>query len=200
MRRATLLFVLAAIAATGCGGIHVTRLSLRDPRLPQEARSWLADAEDEVAISRSRVDDAQRELDALARYGEIIDKAVEQPQFRKNGGEQVAKQLQHFLEQRRDLKKLELDTALTQLRLSRMRLLQARAETAIRYDIAVYEMDEISAEVEKLKAEVATAQRKVEGKRVAVEQTADKMWQSYGGFVQKGGMPNSLWSAREASQ
>ena len=62
------LLLLVATVVGGCKTTRVARLDLRDSRLPVEARRWLADAEDEVAIARARLADAETGLDELEDY------------------------------------------------------------------------------------------------------------------------------------
>ena len=56
--------IMSMLILSGCGGAQVERLNLRDPRLPIEARRWLADAEDEVVIARARMEMGQAEVEA----------------------------------------------------------------------------------------------------------------------------------------
>ncbi len=56
---------------TGCMGLQVDRLSLTDPRLPVDARRWVADAEDAVVISRAKRDEAKRLLIRVQRSLEL---------------------------------------------------------------------------------------------------------------------------------
>jgi len=176
----------------------VHRLNLRDPRLPIEARRWLADAEDEVAIARAHLDDAQARLDAhrayrenvMARLEDAWAKAKDNP---KATGEKAQQAFVTYADQRVKLFELELDLSKKALDLAIIRLTQARAETALRYDLAVYEMEPIIRKVELLRDEVAAIQRQVEEQRVNVETTADAVWKAFSDYVNKGGVTNAPW-------
>lgn len=195
MRLATA--ILLGLAAASCATSEVQRLDLRDPRLPAEARRWLADAEDEVAIAWARMDDARVELVRLEEYRELqldqLDELKRGPA--KSDGEKTANAFESYADERVELAELELDTAEVALELARTRLTQARAETAVRYDVAVYDLQPIVREVEQLRDEVADAERRMEEQRAKVEQRAGEAWKAYAQYVSKGGVSNALWSA-----
>ena len=201
-----LFFTILLALASACTSSGVTRrdiggverLNLRDPRLPMEARRWLADAEDEVAIAQAHVDDAKGDLRKLENYrGSVVVRLDEAWSTGKSGsaaeGEAAAGAFFRYADQRVDLAELELKISRKQLELTIARLTQARAETAIRYDLAVYEIEPIVREVEQLKSEVAAIQREVEEQRVKVEKAADEVWKAYTAFASKGGATDALW-------
>lgn len=191
------LTVLIGLAAASCATGEVQRLDLRDPRLPAEARRWLADAEDEVAIAWARMDDLRAELARLEEYREQqldqLDELARGPA--KADGEKTAGAFERYADARVELAELELETAEIALELARTRLTQARAETAVRYDVAVYDLQPIVREVELLRDEVADAERRLEEQRALVEQRASEAWKAYAQYVSKGGVSNTLWSA-----
>lgn len=193
------LFII--LLAAGCGGTDVQRLNLRDPRLPAEARRWLADAEDEVAISRARVDDAERALDELIAYRNSLIARLKDSWIAGKGaagaaGENASMTFFDYVEKRVSLAELELELARQSLKLAKKRLTQARAETAMRYDLAVYEIGTIVQEVEIKRNEIAALQKQLEDLRVQVENAAGDNWKAYRAYVDKGGVTNSLWGAR----
>ncbi len=197
---ATLVVAATVGGATGCG-VHkrVAPLSLHDPRLPIEARKWLADAEDEVAIARARVDEAEVELARLKAYRrDMVARVAAMQQRSRAGGSAVAAddlkaRFNLHLNERIELADRELDAARKALSLSRARLTLARAETAIRHDVAVYEIEPLALEVESLRQQVAAAERRVEEQRQAVDETAAQVWSTYARYVDSGGETNALW-------
>ena len=196
------LLVLVAVGVTGCRTTKVQRLDLRDSRLPVEARRWLADAEDEVAIARARLDDAEAGLDELEDYrDDLYDRCREIEQgshveAQVTWAEYLTDAFDDYAFERVLLKKLELEAAQKALDLARARLTLARAETAVRYDVAVYDLEPIALEVEALREDVAYAEREVEEQRAHVERTATEVWKAYTQFVGKKGDTHALWKTR----
>ncbi|MCP4606109.1 MAG: hypothetical protein GY847_37290 [Proteobacteria bacterium] len=199
----TSLFLVLTLGALGCisSGIErsgVQSLDLRDPKLPIEARRWLADAEDEVAIARARMDDAWVELTRIKAYrGSLIDRLDDTWSVGKGQaaaeGEKASWAFLKYADQRVELAELEVKISTRALSLTITRLTQARAETAVRYDLAIYEIETIVHEVDLLRNEVATIQSEVENKRAEVERAADEVWDAYVQYVSKGGVTNALW-------
>ena len=191
------LTIMLGLAVCGCATAEVQRLDLRDPRLPAEARRWLADAEDEVAIAWARMDDARAELDRLEEYrGEQLDRLDElKPGPAKSEGQKATQAFESYADARVELAELELELTEISLELARTRLTQARAETAARYDVAVYDLQPIVREVELLRDEVAASERELEEQRANVEKKAAEAWIAYSRYVSKGGVSNALWSS-----
>ncbi len=190
------LLSATALVLLGCGTVEVERLGLRDPRLPIEARRWLADAEDEVAIARARVEQSESELSAHIDSRESLVVRLEETWSTGKAsaqGSAAAAAFFKYADERVKLAELTVEAAARELQLARSRLTQARAETAIRYDLAVYEMGPIVHEVELKRKEVAAIKRTVEDQRVVVERTATEVWTKYAKFANSGGNTNALW-------
>ena len=190
--------VLMIIFTSACASMGVQKLSLTDPRLPLEARRWLADAEDEVAIARSQVVDARDTVRRLEENRESIIVRLEDTWFAGKGGAKAegaaaSRAFVDYADERITLARLELEAAQKRLELAGTRLTQARAETAIRYDLAVYEIESIMREVEQLKNEVAARERSVEEQRANTDRAADAVWKAYRKYVSRGGVTNALW-------
>jgi len=165
--------------------------------LPVEARRWLADAEDEVAIAWARMDDSRANL---ARLEEYRDQQLERVTQLRSGparedGKAAAAALGAYAEARVELGELELRFSELELDLARTRLDQARAETAVRYDLKIYELQPIVGEVNLLRDEVAAFERTLEEMRAQVEEKAASAWKAYSQYVSKGGTSNALWTA-----
>ncbi len=193
MRRLIVIQILACIVV-GCGGVK--HLSLTDARLPIEARRWLADAEDEVAITTARVVDAQKNLKKVENYqNNVIQKLRRLWTAGKAAaeGEKAWAAFNDYTKQKVTLARTILDAANTDKMLAELRLKQARAETAMRYDTAVYEIAPIVAEVEEQKKLVAMSTKQVEAERVKLERTAAVAWKNFYQYAQRGGITNALW-------
>lgn len=195
MRRALLCLWMLAVFS-GCATTGVQRLDLRDSRLPVEARRWLADAEDEVAIAKARLEEAGAEFDKLERYHKDLTVRLQAIQAVPVEGAATADTFLAFTEQRIALKKHQRQSASDNLDLARARLTLARAETAVRYDLAVYELEPLVQDVAQRRSLVAAAEQQVELQRALVEQAADEFWERYRQYVSKGGVTHSIWQAR----
>jgi hypothetical protein len=207
MKRFIFLVLITGLLACTPTGVQykrdresgVTRLSLRDHRLPTEARRWLADNEDEVAIAMSRLNDAQANLKTFISYEKEIKKKLEKAWSKGKAsaeGDKAAELFSVYALQRVKLAKTELIFAEKAFDLAGTRLTLARAETAVRYDLAVYELEPIAREVELLKKEVANCQKEVEQQMVKVEQSADELWNKYARYVSRGGVTNVLFDTK----
>ena len=195
MRRLIPLMLIFPLAA--CGGVK--HLSLSDARLPIEARRWLADAEDEVAITTARVVDAKKNLRKIEHYQDsVVDKLKKAWSGGKSGSDGIKawEAFNNYTEARVKLAEQILENANMARQLAEMRLTQARAETAMRYDIAVYEIEPIVQEVQELRKAVAAQTKAVEAQRVNVEKSAGVAWKAFYQYARKGGVTNALWYAQ----
>jgi len=189
-----LSFTLQACASSHAGP-KVEALSLRDPRLPEDALRWLADAEDEVAIGRARLDDAEDGLLVLEAYGEDLKARVGHLAQQSQKAAEVERGFADLSRARVRLQKLELQAARRNLEYAGARLTLARAETAVRYDLAVYEIEPLLERVRAAEERVAEAQRAVEERRAEVDAAADAAWSAYARFVAGGGSTDVLWGS-----
>ncbi len=181
--------LVLALLLQACGAQKIPRLSPRDARLPTEAARWLADAEDQVEIARAHLDDAKiARTDARTYAGELANRAAQM------GG--LTAEVATVNQARQDLRSVEFDAARRKLDLASSRLLLTRAETAMRHDLAVYELEPLIAEVKSRTGRVAEAERLVEEQRALVEQSSDALWHAYGAWVTGGGSTNALWGSR----
>ncbi|MEE2789312.1 MAG: hypothetical protein VX589_18385 [Myxococcota bacterium] len=171
------LFILIALMS-GCGP-SVSRLSLTDERLPVDARRWVADAEDAVVVSGAWLADAMRSLDDANRWSQRV---LEAPPFVGSLGATA------------QLHRSAMATAVVSERQAAQRLAQADldlakarrtliyAETAMRHDIAVYNMPPLQALVDqKLQAVLVfrDQHRKARNKALAATDTWWATWQKF---------------------
>ena len=155
-----------------------------------------------MAIARARLDDAESGLDDLEDYREsLYDRCRDiemgsHVEAQVTWAEYLTDAFDDYAYERVQLRKLELTAARKALQLARARLTLARAETAVRYDVAVYDLEPIAQEVEALRDDVALAERDVEEQRTNVERTASEVWKAYTQFVGKKGDTHALWKTR----
>jgi hypothetical protein len=192
------LWLVAVLTVSGCA--NVVRLSLNDSRLPLEARRWLADAEDEVAIRNAQVVDAERALEEMETYRDNLLKQLDKAWLGKrqtSGSKNAFQAFVKYTDTRKELMSAQLDLAMEEYKLAETRLTQVRAETAVQYDLDVYDIAPIMAKVEELRKGIATMTDVVEKKRIEMEKTAAMAWNAYAAFVRSGGVSNAMWFTPE---
>lgn len=207
MKRETATYLLWLVvggwimSTTACSGQQIPKvetLSLRDPRLSLDARRWLADAEDEVVIAMANVEMATSRVARVTSYKEMV---TDEPVFlsgpsKKGDVDKLEQSLYAYIEAQLQLEEAQLTASRIGLSLARARLTQVRAETAIRYDLAVYSMAPIVKQVEDLKTELGAASSVLEDLRISVETQAAQLWKEYAVFVKQGGVTRNFWKVR----
>ena len=176
--------VQLAAASVDHAGLRIAVVGANGHGLPHEI---------DVAVARARVYDAKKQLARLESY---LDRLEDTEVFPKSAGSEavnVSKAFLYYTEERVELKEMELEGAGIALKLAQDRLTQVRAETAMRYDLAVYEMESIISDVETRKKEVAKIQFDIEEQRATVEKAADTLWVTYGHYVGKGKTTDAFW-------
>jgi hypothetical protein len=191
-RRRAALVVAVALLAAGCGP-RVARISLHDPRLPVEARRWLADAEDEVAIASVSLDDAEHQLEEARQFRDYAN-ALRWP-----GNAGTARQrLDVMVRNRIDLGNAEVNAATQRMNVANAQLVRARAETAVRHDIRAYDLEPITAAADAARQQLDGAVHEVEQRRIALDEATTQFWEAYGAFLRGGGAnANVLWTWEE---
>lgn len=129
------LTLFAAAFAIACGA-NVERLSLHDTRLTLDDRRWLADAEDEVSIARAGHAKAVQELEHAREFDRYVNDSVDEHWPRAGAASAARDKLENLADERITLAQLEVDAAEENLERAQAQLVRARAETAVRADIA----------------------------------------------------------------
>lgn len=174
---------------TGCGGVDL--LSIHDGRLPIEARRWVADAEDAVSVANAFLQEAeaaQRRTKKLAQ--EMSGQADE---IRNAGGGQAADKLDLLAKTRLGHADLLVMHARSELALSLTKQLLVNAETSMRHDIAVYELEPLRAAVAEGQTVATVARRKAVSAGLTVHKRSGEYWQIYAGWVRGGGDIKAYW-------
>ena len=154
----------------------ITPLSLADPRLPSQAKRRIADAEDAVEVAIGDLAEAQRErARAEARQARS---AAAPPPLAAAAGPFSA------LQQQRVMSASATETlAATELALADARLNLIYAETALRYDLAVYPLEPLRAAVEVRRAAFLQARSAWLESRQRWQEALDRWWTSYRGVA-----------------
>lgn len=151
-------------------------LSLRDPRIDDDQRAWLVDAQDEVAIARARVDDATRGEASQREH-----QAALLARMRAAGVD--AGPWQAVGRARREVAQREHRRAEVRLQHAEARLALVYAEVAMGADLAVYQIEPLRAEVARLRDRLAEVTRDVERASAEAEDRADEAWASWRGHL-----------------
>lgn len=172
MRWTPLLLFLAAILSA-CGGLQVDRLSLTDPRLPVDARRWVADAEDAVVVSRARRNAAEAELKSAQRWQTAV---LSGPGFKGATGASLQAHRDTMASNRVAALDSEVALRTAEFELSKARLQLIYAETAMRHDIAVYDMPPLQAAVDQRLQTVIVLRDQHRNTRQTALKSADTWW------------------------
>jgi hypothetical protein len=184
-------WVLALSSVLSACGPEVRPLDIHDPRLPAEARRWIADAEDEVGIARTALREARAEAREFRAWRRRLatGTAWSGPQ-----AVTAAQMMQQLTDARVALADREVDRAQAALDLALARRIEANATTAMRHDLAVYELAPIEDRTEAAVSALRGADRAVLAQRQTVGDAETAWWAAYRGYVASGGDTRVLWS------
>lgn len=190
--RALTLCALCALFI-GCGPA-VTPLALDDSRLPRETRRFVGDAEDAVTVARARVSDARAERRSRAAARDAL---LAAPPFPGAGPAMTATTQQSALADARvDLADAALEAAEAALALAEARLTLTYAESAVRHDLAVYDLAPLRARVEAARDAALAAEDTARLRRQAVEDATTAWWTAWRGYLAAGGDARAYWIER----
>jgi hypothetical protein len=185
-----------AVAST-LVGVHcfprVDRVALHDPRLTQEARRWLADAEDEVAIADVGLEEALNRQDEAKAFRSYVSRDVHPNWPRSAAASGARERLSALVERRLSLAQVEVDSARQRVALAQAFMVRAHAETAVRHDISTYDLTPMDDAVQRERRRFDQLQDRLEQERAAVDEATVQWWQAYGAYLQSGGANTVLW-------
>ncbi len=176
-----ILFIFAlSLATAGCGQT-VSTIDLQDENVPIEARRFVADAQDAVSIARARRDDASR---TLAFTREWKSELLAGEMWPKGSGPTV-QQLEKFTDARVRMAELFFEQAETRLELAEAKYTLSTAETAMRNDLAVYDLEPLRAETDSIRDELERIAGEIEDQRIKVDKLTLAWWKDYKDFMSK---------------
>lgn len=175
----TLALVLSACASS------VKSIDLHDPNVPMDARRFIADAQDAVSISRARLDDAREQYDYAVQWREELTAREMWPK----GSETVLSKLEEFADARVEMARLQRVRAEVDLELAEAKYTLTTAETAMRNDIAVYELEPLRATAESTRQRLESTNVRIEEHRAALDKTTQQWWKTYGEFASQKDVP-----------
>lgn len=183
---AAALWVVASMA-TGCTR-RVQPIDLKDETIPVEARELVADAEDAIAIARAERDRAREDLERTRDWrDEILGRDW------PSGADSILGELRRLADARVRLEELRVQRAEERIELAEARYRLITARTAIRQDLAVYDLEPLKEEVDEAGGEVDAIDEKIESKRGEVAQMENDWWNRYADWVDQGNDSRSFY-------
>lgn len=175
----------------GCSGLQVDRLSLTDPRLPVDARRWVADAEDAVVISRAKRDEA---VESYSQSQVGLNAVLATSAYKGSDGAAAKMKQETLALARVDAARQARDLADAELNLSKARLRLIYAETAMRQDISVYNMPPLQAAVDQALALVVKLRDSHRRAREAELKATDEWWAAWQKLAASKGDTRPFWT------
>ncbi len=182
MRRRIIAALVAGTLLGACGG-SVAPIRLDDQSVPLASRKLIADTQDTVSIARLARDAAARDLArAKATRKDMIEQRLWPSAMRGAIDKLTA------LEDRRvELARAELELAESKLALANAKYTLLTAQTAMRHDLAVYELEPLREEVDSSRANVEKNTSTVVAMRGEVDGLTTEWWAAYGAYAKDGG-------------
>lgn len=167
------LFLFLSASLGACAGVEP--IDLHDPLVPIEARKFVADAEDSVAVARVRHDEAAMLLaERKAWRSDVLDR-----KRWKGSPSEVRDQLRDMADAHVDLAQFELEGTEARIRLAEAKRDLLTARTAVRHDLATYDLERLEQRVEERRAEVREVEAELADQRVKVERATRDFWKRY---------------------
>ncbi|MDF1562005.1 MAG: hypothetical protein P1V51_03130 [Deltaproteobacteria bacterium] len=184
------LALLGALSlSAACGGKQVKALSIFDERLPPDSRRWVADADDQIIVARAWRDEMRAHHADTRRWKNEVVAWMEWPQ--KSAA--ARKAIDTLADQRLTIAELERDKAETQFDLALAKWELVMAETAMRHDIAIYELAPLEERVKGYRAEIESIAKELETEKLTLEKVEAEWWRAFAEFVKLGGRGEVLW-------
>jgi len=184
MRIPALALSLLMLSVAACG-TTVKPINLHDSNVPLDARRFIADAQDAVSISRARLDDARENYNNTVRWRSELTSREMWP----SGAENVLKKLDEFSDSRVEMARLLRLRAEVELDLAEAKYIQSTAETAMRNDIAVYDLGPIQAKSETTRLRLENVSVRIEEQRAKLDKVTQDWWKVYGEYARKNEVP-----------
>jgi hypothetical protein len=190
-RRVTMGGWLLGLALLAACGSTVEPIDLHDSVIPLDARKFVADAQDGLSIARAKREVAIRELDEVETWR---DKTLDNLDWLNNAGARTA--IEKLADARVELAQMEKERADAELELAVGKLDLVTAQTAIRNDIAIYELDPLRDRVEAALERVKDLGNTIEQHQRKLDQMTGQWWEAYASFVRGGGNSAAYFAGR----
>ncbi len=178
-----------------CGGGPQTRpFALDDHRLSTDARRWIADAEDAVVVARSRSAAARADLTSVRGWLEAMGRA---PALTGPAATTTTARRDELAMARISAAEATVKENAELLKLTRQRLVLAYAETAMRHDIAVYDLPPIQKKVKLQQKLYLSARTKSRTAKQRAAEATDAWWKAWRAYVAAKNDATPFWMIRQ---
>jgi len=193
MVRRLIIATIVALAGIACGP-RVQPIDLHDETIPIEARKLVADAEDSIEIARANLEEARRELERTIEWkNELLGRDW------PADATSAIRKLETMAAARVRLEELKVDRAEEQLDVANAKYDLITAKTAIRHDLAIYELQPLRQTLRREEQDVEYLDGKITSHRERLAQKVDQWWAAYKGYAEQDGNTRPLYvsAARE---
>jgi len=175
------------VSAAACSQT-VKPIGLQELVVPLDARRFVADAQDGVSIAKSHVDDAAMHLDKMQHWATTIADSG----WPSNANARTA--LTRLSDARLKIVRMEFDLAEADYELAQAKYELVTARTAIRHDLATYELKPLRERQEAALANVGDLVKQIEAEQRTLEQLTGDWWAQYAGYSQGGGSTREFFT------
>ena len=189
MHRLLIVALVSWVGLAACSR-RVKPIDLHDETIPIEARRLVADAEDSIAIARANLEEAKRNLGKTRQWrDDLLNRDW------PSEASSALQKLQRLASARVELADLQVEKAEQEVELAEAKYELVTAKTAIRHDLAIYELDRLRKRMTREEEDVETLGAEIASRRKRIAQLSNKWWDAYGAFVQGGGESRALYVA-----
>ena len=189
-----LLSVLCTLLLACGGGPQTRPFALDDPRLSTDARRWIADAEDAVVVARSRAAAAKADLETVRGWLQAMTRA---PALQGPAATTTTARRDELAMARIAAAEAAVTEYSALLLLTRERLVVAYAETAMRHDIAVYDLPPIQKKVKALQKGYLQARTRSRNSKQRAAEATDAWWKAWRAYVAAKNDATPFWMIRQ---
>lgn len=187
MQSLKILFAFLLVSAAACSQT-VKPIGLQELVVPLDARRFVADAQDGVSIAKSHVDDAEMHLEKMEHWHAT----VKDSGWPSNANARAS--LTKLSEARLKIVKMELELANAEFELAEAKYELVTARTAIRHDLATYELKPLRERQEAALDRVGRLVKDIEAEQRTLEQLTGDWWTQYAGYSQGGGSTQEFFT------
>lgn len=176
IRAFTVAFVVSFFVALGgvaCGQ-QIEQIDLHDRTIPTEARRLVADAEDSIDIARAKLEKAKEDRKTTVRWRRNLF-ARDWP----SAASSALEKLRSLADARVQLGELQVRRAEENVELAEAKYRLITAKTAIRHDLAVYELEPLRETVDRERSDVENLDGEILSKRQEIARLSNSWWQVY---------------------
>ncbi|MFB6263780.1 MAG: hypothetical protein ABEL76_09180 [Bradymonadaceae bacterium] len=183
----------AALVLAGCA-TQVEPIDIHDRTIPVEARKLVADARDSIAVARAERDEAERRLGEVERWHRDV-LARDWP----SSASSLRPTLRSLASARVRLAELRVERAEHRVRLARAEYRLLTAKTALRQDLAVYDLAPLRERVRHVESRIEELDETIDDRQKRVAKLSEKWWAAYARFVDDSGSADAFFAVSSPS-